>query len=285
VIYEVATLLDIQMLHGRGEVWRATVTNPNESALLDKPATAAVAESRRHFIARQRNSTNALTSKFGDGRAGRLGRSRPHAQASEAFEQMLLTSRRRFVTMAYSILRNKEDAEDAVQNAFLSAYLHLRSFEGRAALKTWFTRIVLNAALMIRRKRKPSRCVPLVDSEPADDITFWEQIPALGPDPERSYGDKEALQQIRAQLAKMRPALRQAFAMTYHEELSHREACQALDIPLGTFKARLFRARRLVVSSVSPPKKKLIASPPAQNDVRPGTLRFEPTAPPELTLS
>jgi len=259
------------------------VTYSKESALLDRPVTAA--DSRRHFVARQRNRTNTLTRSFGDGRARRLGRSRPPSQTLEVFEQMLLTSRTRFVAMAYSILRNKEDAEDAVQNAFLSAYLHLRSFEGRAALRTWFTRIVLNAALMIRRKRKPSRSVPLVDSAPDAEIIFWEQIPALGPDPENGYGDKEALQQIDAQLAKMPPALRQAFAMTYYDELSHREACQMLDIPIGTFKARLFRARRLVVSRVSPPKKKLIASPPAQNDGRPGTLRFETAAPLESAPS
>jgi RNA polymerase sigma-70 factor, ECF subfamily len=285
VIGDAATPLDIQMLHARGEEWRATVTYPNESALLDKPVTAAVADSRRHFIARRRNSTNALISRFGDGRARKPGRSRPHAQALEAFEQVLLTSRTKFVALAYSILRNKEDAEDAVQGAFLSAYRHLRSFEGRAALKTWLTRIVLNTALMIRRKQKRSRCVPLADSEPVDEMTFREQIPAAGPDPEKSYGDEAALQEIDAQLAKIPPALRQAFAMTYYDELSNREACQVLDIPISTFKSRVWRARRLVVSRVSRSKKELIASPTAQNDVRLATLRFPTTAPLEPTLS
>ena len=67
---------------------------------------------------------------------------------------MFVASRPKFVAMARGILRNREDAEDAVQNSFISGYLHLRSFEGRSALSTWFTRIVLNAALMIQRKRK-----------------------------------------------------------------------------------------------------------------------------------
>jgi DNA-directed RNA polymerase specialized sigma24 family protein len=52
-----------------------------------------------------------------------------------------------------------EDAEDTVQNAFISGHLHLRNFQGRSALKTWFTRVVLNAALMIRRNRKPVQLV------------------------------------------------------------------------------------------------------------------------------
>jgi len=273
------------MLHGRGEEWRATVTYPNESALLDKPVTAAVADGRRHVFTTRRNTTNAFTSGSGNRRATRLERSRLHAQALEAFEQMVLTSRTKFVAMAYSILRNKEDAEDAVQSAFLSAYRHLHSFEGRAALKTWFTRIVLNNALMLRRKQKRSRCVPLVDPEPTQGITFWEKIPAAEPDPEQRYGDEEALEAIDAQLAKIPPALRQAFAMTYYDELSHQEACQVLDVPLSTFKSRVCRARRLVVRRVSRQKDKLIASPPAQNDVRSATLRFKATAPLEPTLS
>src|SRR5260370_26199981 len=70
----------------------------------------------------------------------------------EAFREMFVAYRPKFVAMAHAILRNREDAEDAVQNAFVSGYLHLRSFEGRSALTTWFTRIVFNAALMIRRK-------------------------------------------------------------------------------------------------------------------------------------
>jgi Sigma-70 region 2 len=69
----------------------------------------------------------------------------------DALEQMFVESHRRFVAVAHSILRNREDAEDAVQEAFFSAHRHWRSFEGRSALSTWLTRIALNAALMIRR--------------------------------------------------------------------------------------------------------------------------------------
>jgi RNA polymerase sigma-70 factor (ECF subfamily) len=193
---------------------------------------------------------------------------RRHGQALEAFEQMLLASRAKFLALAYSILRNREDAEDAVQNALLSAYLNLRAFEGRSALRTWFTRIVLNAALMIRRKRKLSRFVPLVDPDATDDPSTWEHLASAEPSPERAYGDKEALQRIDAELAKMRPALRQAFAITYYGELSRREACALLGVSMGTFKARLFRAKRLVVSRVSSPSKKAIQSSRLQNDLR-----------------
>jgi RNA polymerase sigma-70 factor (ECF subfamily) len=157
---------------------------------------------------------------------------------------MFLASRPRFVGLAYSILRNKEDAEDAVQDAFLSAYLHLRAFEGRSAFTTWFTRIVLNAALMIRRKRKPSWTDSWRESSTADDTPWTEKIPASQPDPEMMYAEEETLQLIDVLLGRMSPLLRQAFTMTYYQEMSYEEAGALLGVTTGTFKSRLFRARR-----------------------------------------
>jgi RNA polymerase sigma-70 factor (ECF subfamily) len=165
----------------------------------------------------------------------------------EAFEEMFVASRPKFVAMAHAILRNREDAEDAVQNAFLSGYLHLRSFEGRSALRTWFTRIVLNAALMIQRKRKPSTIQPLPDSSNSREVNWTENIPASEPDPEMIHAERETFQFIDEKLGKLKPLLRQAFTMTYYDELSGPEASAVLGVSAGTFKARLFRARRQVL--------------------------------------
>jgi RNA polymerase sigma-70 factor (ECF subfamily) len=164
----------------------------------------------------------------------------------EAFEEMFVASRPRFVAIARTILRTREDAEDAVQNAFLSGYLHLRSFEGRSALRTWFTRIVLNAALMIQRKRKPTTIQPLSENSNSHDVIWTENIPATEPDPEMVHSERETLQLIDGILGKLKPALRQAFTMTYFDELSGPEACAMLGVSPGTFKARLFRAKRQV---------------------------------------
>ena len=165
----------------------------------------------------------------------------------EAFEEMFVASRSRFEAMARSILRNREDAEDAVQNAFLSGYLHLRSFEGRSALRTWFTRIVLNAALMLQRKRKPSTIQPRSENSNSREVNWTESIAASEPDPEMVHSERETLQLIDGILGKMKPVLRQAFTMTYYDELSGPEACAVLGVSAGTFKARLFRARRQVL--------------------------------------
>jgi RNA polymerase sigma-70 factor, ECF subfamily len=177
-------------------------------------------------------------------RSGRFVRTRPEAQEWETVHEMFLAARPRFVRMAYAILRSKEDAEDAVQDAFVSAYLHLRTFEGRSAFKTWFTRIVLNAALMIRRKRKPYWMDSVPESGTSDEIPWTERIPASQPDPEMAYAEEETFRLIDVLLRKMSPTLRQAFTMTYYDEMSSRQAGAVLGITAGTFKSRLFRARR-----------------------------------------
>jgi RNA polymerase sigma-70 factor, ECF subfamily len=168
----------------------------------------------------------------------------------EAFEEMFVASRPKFVAMAHAILRNREDAEDAVQNASLSGYLHLRSFEGRSALRTWFTRIVLNAALMIQRKRKPLTTQPFSENSNSPEVNWTENIPASEPDPEMVHAERETLQFIDGILGKMKPVLRQAFTMTYFDELSGPEASAMLGVSAETFKARLFRARRQLLNQV-----------------------------------
>jgi RNA polymerase sigma-70 factor, ECF subfamily len=176
--------------------------------------------------------------------AHNLVKTRAEVLGRETLEEMFAASRSKFVAIAYSILRNREDAEDAVQNAFLSAYRHLRSFEGRSALRTWLTRIVMNAALMIQRKHKSSTVRPVPENSNPHEGDWMETIPASQPDPETAHGERETLDFINGILGKMKPVLRQAFTMTYFDELSRPEACALLGISSGTFKARLFRARR-----------------------------------------
>jgi RNA polymerase sigma-70 factor, ECF subfamily len=195
----------------------------------------------------------------------------------EAFEEMFVAARPKFVAMAHGILRNREDAEDAVQNAFLSGYIHLRSFEGRSALRTWFTRIVLNAALMIQRKRKLSPIQPLPENSNSSEVNWTDNVPASEPDPEMVHAERETLERINGILGKMNPALRQAFTMTYYDELSGREACAVLGVSTGTFKARLFRAKRQVLekterSLVAPIHKTTLSAPESlhANDSRVG---------------
>jgi RNA polymerase sigma-70 factor (ECF subfamily) len=161
---------------------------------------------------------------------------------------MFVASRQQFVAMAYSIVRNREDAEDAVQNAFISGYLHLRNFQGRSALKTWFTRVVLNAALMIRRKRKAVQLISATEWASEEGVQRMDAIPSPQPDPEVCCAKTEELGVIHEASAQLKARLREAFSMFYENAMTVREARDLVGVSTGTFKARLFRARRQVIS-------------------------------------
>lgn len=165
----------------------------------------------------------------------------PQSGEWEALEEMLLASRAKFLSLAFGILRNKEDAEDALQDALLSAYVHLRKFEGRSAVKTWFTRVVLNASLMIRRKRKHAQLEFALE---ADDAFGMNQIPASQPDPEMHCAETETLDLVDVMIRKLSPPLQQALTMTYFDEIPAKQAGALLGVATGTFKSRLCRAKR-----------------------------------------
>ena len=205
---------------------RATIVKPRSE----------IRGTRRNVWAKTRGST-AYARKS-------LLRPEQSTQAQQAFEEMFLASHPQFLRVANAILRNKEDAEDAVQNAFVSAFLRLHSFEGRSALSTWFTRVVMNAALMIRRKRQAAWMAPLPEPKSADDLEWTEAISASQPDPEDLCAEGERLQQIQAALQGMKPILREAFELVYHQHMSLREACDKLGVGTSTLKARVFRARQ-----------------------------------------
>lgn len=166
----------------------------------------------------------------------------------EAFHEMFVTLRPKFVAMARAILRNREDAEDAVQNAFISGYLHLRNFQGRSALKTWFTRVVLNAALMIRRKRKLVELVPVPEWAAEEGGQWMDRIPSPEPDPEMYCAKTEAIGLMEELTAQLKPRLQEAFLMYYGNDMSVSQVHAMAGVSVSTFKARLFRARHQVIS-------------------------------------
>jgi RNA polymerase sigma-70 factor (ECF subfamily) len=221
---------------------------PTSASFTGHTSTAAVVSKPLHVLRRTKRIAQSRSCKPVRQESHNLAETRTGVVGMEAFHEMFVTLRPKFVTMAHAILRNREDAEDAVQNAFLLGHRHLRSFEGRSALTTWFTRIVLNAALMIQRKHRLSRIRPLPEAGISHEANWTERIPASQPDPEMVHAGRETLQFINGVLAKMKPALRQAFTMTYYDELSGSEACTLLGVSAGTFKARLFRARRQLLN-------------------------------------
>jgi RNA polymerase sigma-70 factor, ECF subfamily len=260
--------LEIQMLYS-GRTKRALRmshrTNPDDRSL---PLQWEGAKVRLHVAEPRSQSTQQRKDEATGRRPDSILRTRPDSTEWETVQEHFLASRTRFIGLAYSILRNQEDAEDAVQNAMLSAFLNLRKFEGRSAFTTWFTRIVFNAALMIRRKQKSARVEFLAESTEGDDGPWAERVRSPQPDPEMACAEGETFRLMDQLLRRMNPLLRQAFTMAYYDELSLEEASSVLGVTPGTFKSRVFRARqhliqhsqRFLVAPIHRPSRTLFSS-------------------------
>jgi RNA polymerase sigma factor (sigma-70 family) len=182
--------------------------------------------------------TRRRTSKRSPSLKGRVAPTRSDGLQQNILQELFLTSRKRFVRIAYRILENNEDAEDAVQDAFVSACRHFGKFQGRCALTTWLTRIVMNAALMARRKRKNVRfCFHEMDAAMP---SFAETAPDTQPNPEIAYSRTESYEVIEAHLRELNPLLREAVEMTYYDELSVSEASSVVGVPAGPTKRDCF---------------------------------------------
>lgn len=149
----------------------------------------------------------------------------------------------RLTRVASSVLRNKEDAEDAVQDGLLNAYVHLDSFQGRSQFSTWVTRIVINAALMaLRRKRaRPETSLEENQKYGLEDRPTW--VLDTHPNPEQACAAEEIQEVIRKQIDQLTPGVRSAFCLRQIDGFSTKQVGEALGIQENAAKSRLSRAR------------------------------------------
>lgn len=147
-----------------------------------------------------------------------------------------------FYKRAFRFLRNAPDAEDAVQDALLSAYKHLGQFRGQAQLSTWLTTIVTNAARLELRRRR-GIYLSLDEEQGEDGLTFSELLPDSKPSPEEVCSTREARDRLVDGVKQLSPKLRQAFQLRDIDGLTTQEAALVLGVPQGTVKAQLARAR------------------------------------------
>ena len=162
---------------------------------------------------------------------------------SAAFGTLFARHSKKIFHSTLRITRNHEDAEDALQDCFLSGMLHLSSFDGRSQLSTWLTRIAINAALMKLRRNRYSREVPMefVDEEGKERPRFEPIDGSLNP--EDSFGERERSKLIHTALTGLRPRIRAAIEICHMQECSVRETARKLGISTAAAKGRLFHAR------------------------------------------
>jgi RNA polymerase sigma factor (sigma-70 family) len=157
-------------------------------------------------------------------------------------------SKRAFNTM-YRITKNRQDAEDGLQEAFLKAFVHLKNFDGRSTFSTWLTRISINSALMILRKK---RAHPEASMEWSTDGDTWRELEVAdkGANIEEHYANMEAEFHLKRAIDRLRPPLRKVIEIQRSHCLPVREIAEVAGISVAATKSRLLRARTVLRRSL-----------------------------------
>jgi RNA polymerase sigma-70 factor (ECF subfamily) len=159
----------------------------------------------------------------------------------EAFTELVRRHSGQIYGLSLNMLRNREDAEDNVQNVLVKAFHHIERFEGNSQFSTWLVRITINEALMKLRKRNSERISDYHEaSGPEDEPRSFPEIEDTRQDPEREYISKEL---ARKAFRGLNPSLQNTFILQKAEGWTNRELAQALGITVSTVKSRVFRAR------------------------------------------
>jgi len=168
------------------------------------------------------------------------------ARDAGAFRAIMQKHNQRLYRIARGILRNNADAEDAVQDAYVSAFTHLASYRGESALATWLSRIVMNEALGRLRQRRPTVDVAALEAPRREAEIIQFPLSTPNDDPERTMAQRQILQLVEQATDNLPEAFRLVFVTRVIEGMSIEETSELLGIKPETVKTRLHRARQLV---------------------------------------
>jgi RNA polymerase sigma-70 factor, ECF subfamily len=169
-----------------------------------------------------------------------------------AFVELSKRHSNRVLLTTYRITRNWQDAEDALQDSLLKAFSHLNGFQEKSSFATWLTRIAINSALMILRKKRV--CVEISidgNDDPDDKYERWEAR-SLTEDPESRFARSEREELLRNAILRLPPVCREVVELRQAKDYSAREIAQALGISVAAVKSRLSRARLTLRAALLP---------------------------------
>lgn len=171
-----------------------------------------------------------------------------------AYEELVRKETRHLLAVAQRLLRNEEDAQDAVQQAFLSAFRALPTFNGQSRLTTWLHRIVTNAALMKlrRRRRRPEDSIEDLLPKFIEDGHHVEQFSEWSLPADVRMVRRETRAHVREAIEDLPDSYRTVLLLRDIEELSTEETARALGVNPNTVKIRLHRARQALLKLLKP---------------------------------
>jgi RNA polymerase sigma-70 factor (ECF subfamily) len=163
-----------------------------------------------------------------------------------AFEETLKRYELRVFNLTRGLLRNDEDAQDALQDTFLSVFRNIGRFQGGSSLSTWIYRIAVNSALMkMRKRRHEQKHVTIEEYMPEFDDTGHRVavVPDWHPAVDQLLLNKELGSMLRAWIAELAPEYRTVFLLRDQEELDNEQVAEILGLSIAAVKSRLHRAR------------------------------------------
>lgn len=175
------------------------------------------------------------------------------ARDGDAIRSVITANNQRLFRTAWSILKDRAEAEEAVQSAYLSAFANIDSFAGRSTLSTWLTRIVINEALGRSRAQKRRR--NQLESAGVAMLDDYRDALMRGSDaalPDVELAREQMRRLLEHAVAALPEGFRTVFVLREVEGLSSEETADALEIPVATVKTRLFRARRKLQQILAP---------------------------------
>jgi RNA polymerase sigma-70 factor (ECF subfamily) len=171
---------------------------------------------------------------------------------ANAFVELSKRHSNRVLLTTYRITRNWQDAEDALQDSLLKAFSHLNGFQQKSSFATWLTRIAINSALMILRKKRVCVEVSIDGSDDPDDKYERWEARSLTEDPESRFARSEREELLRDAILRLPPVCREVVELRQAKDYSAREIAQALGISVAAVKSRLSRARLTLRAALLP---------------------------------
>ena len=194
----------------------------------------------------------AVPSTSNNNRSGALDHITPHnhqhlilaAQSGcrTAFDELWDLYSRRVYRTTLGITKNEQDAEDALQDSFLRAFLAIESFEGRASFYTWLTRIAINSALGILRKRRCRPETSLNSTSQQEEENIPDELRDFAPNPEQIFEQQQRHAKLTQAIHKLPASLREAVQTRIAGDCSAKEVAHQLNISEAAAKSRLARA-------------------------------------------
>jgi RNA polymerase sigma-70 factor (ECF subfamily) len=176
--------------------------------------------------------------------------SRTRSGDLDAFDELVRRHQPRIYRALVAIVRNPEEAEDGLQNVFLSAFQHIGSFQGNAKFLTWLTRIAINEGTGRLRSRKETESLGETSE---DDVPFRPRdVTAWGANPEDLYSRAQLQQKVEQALLTLPAKYRVVVMLRDLEQFTAEETAQALEITIPALKSRLLRGRLMLREALAP---------------------------------